>query len=70
MTALNVEKRDAPQARPARHKMSWAWLGVMPFFLFAFLFLLYPSSTIAVRSFVDSKTNVFTFKYIDRKSVV
>ncbi len=41
-------------ARPARHKMSWAWLGIMPFFLFAFLFLLYPSSTIVVRSFQDS----------------
>jgi putative spermidine/putrescine transport system permease protein len=44
--------------------MSWAWLGVMPFFLFAFLFLLYPSSTIVVRSFIDSNTHAFTFKNI------
>jgi putative spermidine/putrescine transport system permease protein len=44
--------------------MSWAWLGVMPFFLFAFLFLLYPSSTIVVRSFQDSTTHAFTFKNI------
>jgi putative spermidine/putrescine transport system permease protein len=51
-------------ARPARPKMSWAWLGIMPFFLFAFLFLLYPSSTIVVRSFVDSKTHAFTLKNI------
>jgi putative spermidine/putrescine transport system permease protein len=58
------EKRDVPMARPARHKMSWAWLGVMPFFLFAFLFLIYPSSTIAVRSFQDSITHSFTFKNI------
>ena len=36
----------------------------MPFFLFAFLFLLYPSSTIAVRSFQDSKTHAFTFQNI------
>jgi putative spermidine/putrescine transport system permease protein len=61
---MNVEKRDAPEARPARHKMSWAWLGVLPFFIFAFLFLLYPSSTIAIRSFIDSKTHTFTFKNI------
>jgi putative spermidine/putrescine transport system permease protein len=44
--------------------MSWAWLGVMPFFIFAFLFLLYPSSTIAIRSLIDSKTHLLTFKYI------
>ena len=44
--------------------MSWAWLGVMPFFIFAFLFLLYPSSTIAVRSLIDSKTHAFTLRNI------
>lgn len=58
------EKRDAPEARPARRKMSWAWLGVMPFFLFAFLFLLYPSSTIVVRSFQNSVTHSLTIKNI------
>ncbi|MGA2503143.1 MAG: ABC transporter permease subunit [Anaerolineales bacterium] len=58
------EKRDAPMARPARHKMSWAWLGIMPFFLFAFLFLLYPSSTIVVRSFQDSLSHALTIKNI------
>ena len=63
MTTLDA-KRDAPLARPARHKTSWAWLGVMPFFLFAFLFLLYPSSTIAVRSFQDSITHSFTLKNV------
>jgi putative spermidine/putrescine transport system permease protein len=36
----------------------------MPFFLFAFLFLLYPSSTIVVRSFQNSKTHAFTFQNI------
>jgi len=51
-------------ARPARHKMSWAWLGIMPFFLFAFLFLLYPSSTIVVRSFQDSLSHALTIKNI------
>jgi putative spermidine/putrescine transport system permease protein len=63
MTTFDA-KRDAPLARPARQKMSWAWLGIMPFFLFAFLFLIYPSSTIAVRSFQNSATHAFTFKNI------
>jgi putative spermidine/putrescine transport system permease protein len=64
MTTLTSAQRDAPLARPARPKMSWAWLGVVPFFLFAFLFLIYPSSTIAVRSFQNSTTHGFTFKNV------
>jgi putative spermidine/putrescine transport system permease protein len=36
------------------------WLGVTPFFLFAFIFLLYPSSTIAIKSFENSTTGAFT----------
>lgn len=57
-------QRDAPQARPATKKVSLAWLGVVPFFLFTFLFLLYPSSTIFIRSFQNSVTKSFTFQNI------
>ncbi len=64
MTALNIQKRDAQGARPALPKFSWAWLGVVPFFVFAFVFMLYPSSTIVVRSFQNSKTHLFTFQNI------
>lgn len=56
--------RDAPMARPARTKMSWAWLGVVPFFLFTFFFLLYPSSTIVSKSFRVSGSGGFTFQNI------
>ena len=64
MTAVEASTRDALEARPARTKRSWAWLGVMPFFLFTFLFLLYPSSTIVLRSFKDSTTGALTFQNI------
>ncbi len=65
MTQLEAVKRDALKARPAYHlPLSWAWLGVLPFFLFAFMFLIYPASTIAVRSFEDATTGAFTFKNI------
>jgi putative spermidine/putrescine transport system permease protein len=64
MTTLNAVKRDAPQARPALPKFSWIWLGLMPFFVFAFLFLLYPASILGVRSFQDTNTHSFTLKYI------
>jgi putative spermidine/putrescine transport system permease protein len=64
MTALVDGKRGAPEARPASRKFSWAWLGVMPFFAFTFLFLLYPASILGVRSFQDTQTRAFTFKYV------
>jgi putative spermidine/putrescine transport system permease protein len=57
-------KQDAPKARPVLPKLPVAWLGVMPFFLFAFLFLLYPSSTIIVRTFQDANTGEFTLKNV------
>ena len=36
----------------------------MPFLIFTFLFLLYPSSTIVIRSFQNSKTHTITFQNI------
>lgn len=39
--------------RPPR-VWSWVWLGVVPFFLFAFLFIVLPSSSLFVGSFTDS----------------
>ncbi len=60
MTALTHEERGAPPARPSRYRVSWAWVGLLPFFVFAFAFLQYPSSTIVVGSFRDAKTHAFT----------
>ena len=64
MTVSSIAKQDALKTRPASPKFSWAWVGLAPFFLFALLFLLYPSSTIVVRSFQNSKTHTFTFQNI------
>jgi putative spermidine/putrescine transport system permease protein len=41
----------APRARPPGSRIDWGWIGVAPFFLFAFLFLLLPSVSIFIRSF-------------------
>jgi putative spermidine/putrescine transport system permease protein len=35
-------------------QFSWAWLGVVPFFVFAFAFMLLPSSSLFIDSFRDS----------------
>ena len=64
MINSNSVKRDAPTARPALPKISWAWLGLVPFFLFAILFLIYPSSTIVIGTFTNSADGGFTFKNI------
>ena len=47
------EKRDARKARPA--PSGWRnWLGVAPFFLFAFFFIVLPSVTLLVGAFKDN----------------
>lgn len=49
-------KRDARSARPSRN--SWRdWLGVLPFFIFVFLFILLPSLNILVGAFRDNAGN-------------
>jgi putative spermidine/putrescine transport system permease protein len=48
------DKRDAPKARPALS--GWRnWLGVVPFFLFAFLFIFLPSASLLIGAFQDSQ---------------
>ncbi len=54
---------DAPLARPQSQKFSWAWLGLVPFFLYAFMFLFLPSISIFIRSFQGADGG-FTFQNI------
>src|SRR5947209_1956516 len=42
-------------ARPTPGRFSWSWLGVMPFFLFAFAFLLLPAVYLIIFSFQDDQ---------------
>ncbi len=41
--------------------MSWAWLGVVPFFLFALMFLIAPMALLIVGGFQDGQGH-FTFR--------
>src|SRR6266566_9211738 len=48
-----VETRvAAPTARP--NALSWAWVGVVPFFLFAAMFLILPTGFLLVGAFQDA----------------
>ncbi|HEX2756732.1 MAG TPA: ABC transporter permease subunit [Candidatus Limnocylindrales bacterium] len=51
-TAPPLNLRGAPPARPGG-RLSWSWLGVLPFFLFVLLFLVIPTLYLLVGSFED-----------------
>lgn len=50
-----IETQDTPGTRPAAAKRSWAWLGVLPFFIFAIAFLLLPAASLVIGSFQDAQ---------------
>lgn len=57
MTALTAQ--GAPAARPGRQRPRLAWLGLVPFLIFAALFLLIPTTYLIVGSLQD-RTGQFT----------
>jgi putative spermidine/putrescine transport system permease protein len=60
-TALPLDARGAPPARPGRSRFNWSWLGALPFLLFASAFLLVPASYLVLGS-VQDQTGNFTFQ--------
>src|SRR5581483_4936360 len=52
MTQLSLDATRPPRAAIA--PMSWAWLGVVPFFLFAILFLILPTAHLVLGAFQDN----------------
>jgi putative spermidine/putrescine transport system permease protein len=53
--ALPLSAPGLPGARPVRRRFGWGWLGVAPFLLFAFLFLIAPTLYLVVGSFQTGK---------------
>jgi putative spermidine/putrescine transport system permease protein len=54
MTApSSLTARGAPAARPER-RFGWAWLGLVPFLVFAFAFLVLPTIYLLINSFQDN----------------
>ena len=54
---LQIAARAAPGARTGLDRMSWAWLGVAPFFLFALMVLILPTGFLFIGSFQDADGN-------------
>ena len=53
-TALPLDAQGAPSARPGHRRFNLTWLGLLPFAIFATLFLLIPTTYLIVGSFLDS----------------
>jgi putative spermidine/putrescine transport system permease protein len=45
---------SAPAAPPWASQLSWAWLGVVPFFVFALMFLILPTGLLMIGGFQDA----------------
>jgi len=63
---VQVTQVEAPPTLAARlmpAQFSWAWLGVMPFFIFALMFLILPTAYLVIGGFQDADGN-FTLNNI------
>src|SRR4029079_12919461 len=58
----STSERAARESRASRRGFNWAFLGVLPFFLFIFAFLLFPIGFLIVGSFPTGPTNAFTLQ--------
>ena len=51
--------------RPVRRRLSWTWLGLVPFFAFSIAFLVIPTSYLVIGSFKDLSGNPTLQNYAD-----
>lgn len=58
-------KPGAPSARRAQGGTRWAWLGLLPFFLFSIAFLFLPVAYLVIGSFFDSSGAATLKNYAD-----
>lgn len=54
MTSVSSNSPNQFEAARVRRADRWDWLGVLPFFGFAFAFLVLPATSIVIRSFQDN----------------
>ncbi|HEX5590031.1 MAG TPA: ABC transporter permease subunit [Candidatus Limnocylindrales bacterium] len=61
--ATDPAGQGAPAARPARRRFGWAWLGLLPFFLFSIAFMFLPAVYLVIGSFRDNQTGALTLQH-------
>ena len=65
MATVTPREQGAPSARPVRPRRGWSWLGLLPFFAFATLFMLLPTAFLIVGSFQDNTGQPTLQNYAD-----
>lgn len=55
--ALPLSAPGAPSARSVRSRLGWGWVGLVPFLVFSFLFLIAPTLYLVIGSFQDANGN-------------
>ena len=55
MSQISVEQSQPTTPPTIARRGSWAWLGVLPFVLFALIFLIWPAASLLVDSFRDAE---------------
>ena len=63
--AVAVREQGAQIAPPARVRLNWSWLGLLPFFLFCTAFLFLPVAFLVIGSLYDSEGAVTLQNYAD-----
>jgi putative spermidine/putrescine transport system permease protein len=63
--AITVDARDALPPPPGRRRAPWSLLGVVPFFAFALMFLVIPTTYLVVGSFQDQAGHLKAQNYLD-----
>ena len=59
-----IAERGAQSARPAR-RLSWSWLGLVPYFVFALMFIGAPVSYLVIGSFQNEAGETTLQNYVD-----
>jgi putative spermidine/putrescine transport system permease protein len=63
--AVAVREQEAHLAPPARSRLNWSWLGLVPFFLFCTAFLFLPVAFLVLGSLYDAEGTVTLQNYAD-----
>ena len=64
-TATSIDERGARLLRPVRPRVSWSWLGLVPFFLFSIAFMFLPAAWLVVGSFRNNAGAATLQNYAD-----